>query len=489
MVSALRTLDPRIVSILVVQLCGLVMTKYTAAGVAVFPILAVLVRAAILFVRSVRARRLVGNWLFGPLVALLLGLVLTAPLWLKNYVWYGDPFYPVLHEYFSPRPWTPDAPHLYRVYKSEAWGAVGTGAEKLEGTLRALYDYSLAVYNWSYFHKSFPIVGSLFTFGLVALPFLGKVWRIWALVLATHVGIAVWYLLWHHDRYLQPLIPWMAACISAMAIVAWRLGVAARIGVVALAAVQLIWGLDIPFWPNHQMTGRSGIGYAADFFGRAFSLDFTSRTRPFEDMARIGREVPKRSKVLLHHEHVRLGLGVMSAWDWPRFQFGLSYGRLGSSRALHRKLKEFGVTHIAWIPKHVYADDTLASELVFHTYVGQYLKQVRSVSGRSLGALPRTTPPQERAEVFVYGCDTYLPSGLYRLEDLHVSPLIVPGQPFPNFPPPRVPFANDVEALLSRTDRAVVNMACPSPPTLPGFELVANHGMKALYARVRAAGP
>jgi hypothetical protein len=91
--------------------------------------------------------------------------------------------------------------------------------------------------------------------------------------------------------------------------------------------------------------------------------------------------------------------------------------------------------------------------------------------------------------VFVYGCDTYLPSGLYRLEDLHVSPLIVPGQPFPNFPPPRVPFANDVEALLSRTDRAVVNMACPSPPTLPGFELVANHGMKALYARVRAAGP
>jgi hypothetical protein len=256
----------------------------------------------------------------------------------------------------------------------------------------------------------------------------------------------------------------MAASIAAMAIAAWRLGLFARIGVVGLAAVQLVWGLDIPFWPNHQMTGRSGIGYAADYFGRTFALDFTGRTRPFDDWASIGRALPKSSKVLLHHEHVRLGLGLRSVWDWPRFQFGISYGRLGSSRALHKKLKEYGVTHVAWIP------------------------QQRHFGARQVAALPKKLPPEERGEVFIYGCDTYLPSGLYHLKNLHVSPLRTPGQPFPTFRPPSVPFANDIEALLARADRAVVDMACPSPPKLPGFEHVANFGTKALHARALDPG-
>jgi hypothetical protein len=489
MVLALRELGAGACVLLAIQLSGLMMTKYTAGVVMLFPMLAVGCRSLVLMARSFKARRFVGNWLIGPSVCVLAGVVLTAPLWLKNILWYGDPIYPVLHRYLTPRPWTPDSEALFRVYQAEAWSATGTALEKAEGTLRALYDYSLAVYNWSYFHKSFPIVGSLFTFGLVALPFLGKVWRIWALVLATHIAIAAWYLLWHHDRYLQQLVPWMAACISAMAIVAWRTGIPARIGIVALAGVQLVWGLDIPFWPNHQMTGRSGIGYAADFFGRAFALDFKPRTRPFDDLGSIGRSLPPRSKVLMHHEHLRLGLGVMSAWDWPHFQYGINYGRLDSSLALHQLFKEYEITHVAWVPRSIYWDESLAGELVFHTYVTQYLKNGRSFGARMVAPLPSATPRRERPEVFYFGCDHWLKSGLYRLSDLNVQPLRAPGDPPPTFPPPRVPLKDNAEELLARADRAVIDATCPSPPAAPDFEALVNQGNKTLYARRLGPAP
>jgi hypothetical protein len=483
MTWAWRELKPGACLLLAVQLCGLVMTKYTAGAVVVFPVLAVFVRSLMLLWSSLRKRTASRNWLYGPLVATLGGLLLSAPHWLKNLLWYGDPFYPVLHRHLEVRPWTPDGAQIFRVYQSQAWGPTGTALDKLQGTLRALYDYSLAVYNWPYFHKTFPIVGSLFTFALVALPFLGKATRIWALVVGTHLSIAAWYLLAHHDRYLQPLVPWMAAGVAAMAIAAWRLGIPARVGVLALAGVQLVWGLEMPFWPVHQMTGKSGIGTANDFFGRTFALDFTSRTKPFEDFAPIGRALPEGSKVLLNREHVHLGIGVMTVTDAQRIQYGINYGRLGSSRALHELLKEYGVTHVAWMPQRVYGEDSLAGELVFHTYANLYLQDGRMFGSRRLAAVPKRKPRRERPEVFNYGCDGYLMSGLYRLEDLHVLPLRMPDDPPATFPPPRVPLGANAEELIARADRVVIDTRCPGAPSLHSFLQIATWGTKTLHAR------
>lgn len=286
-----RDLRPEASALFVAQLCGLVLTKYTTLTVVAFPILAYLARAAQLAWAQIRGRG-GGTWAKGALTAVGVGAVLSSPHWLKNLIWYGDPVYPILRHHLSVRPWTSDSEHLYRVYESVAWMARGSTFDKAQGAWHALYNYSLALYNWADFHGLFPIFGSLFTFGLLALPFLPRARRIWPLVVATHLGIVIWFLLFHHDRYLQSLLPWMAAAIAAMAALAWRAGLAARLGVVVLGGTQLVWGLDMIAWPIHHMTGKSSLSLVSDFFSKSYQKDFAARTRPFEDLVSIGRALP-----------------------------------------------------------------------------------------------------------------------------------------------------------------------------------------------------
>lgn len=466
-----------------VQAAGLAMSKYTAPLAAIFPVLALLGRAVWLGVARFR-RTTPGNaWLLGPATALIAGLVLTAPHWLKNWCWYGDPLYPVLHRHMNPRPWVLEGPLWYAMYDVESWSVKGPLAVKLQAVWRGLREYSYGLYNWADFHGTFPIVGSLFTFGLVALPFLRGTRRLLALIAAGHVGIAVWALMFAHDRYLQPLIPYMAAAIAAMAILVHRTGRVARVGLWLLGGVQLVWGLDMVFWPLHKMTGKSGMALASDFFGQAYQKQFEPRTKPFEDYARIGESLPDGSKILLHHEHVRLGLKHRTIWDWPHFQFGISYGSFGSSRDLHRWLRENGVTHVVYQGERIYGDDSIAGDLIFHTYVKQHLIRVHSISGRTVGELPEEAPDAERPTVFYFGCGAGPASGLYRLPDLSASPLTAPGFPAKPPPEPRTPLTGDPSPLVDAADRAVVENRCPSPPVLAGFVRVAESERLSYYAR------
>jgi hypothetical protein len=470
-VRALRELRPSACALLAVQLAGLLMTKYTAVTAAVFPVLALVLRAGWLTWQRARGRRSAGG-LLGLGAALCTGIVLTAPHWLKNLLWYGDPIYPLLHRHLPVRPWNEDSAFLLDAFEASNWQAQGTLQDKLVGTLHALYNHSYELYSWADFHGHYPIVGSLFTFSLLALPWLDRTRRIWLLVLATHVGIVVWYLVFHYDRYLQTLLPWMAAGAAAIFARCWRAGWPARVGVLALVSLQLVWGLDMPLWPLHRGSHDSGIGTANAFFGRAYSGDRQGRTRPFDDYASIGRSLSRGAKVLLHHEHTRLGLAAMTVSDTPPTQHGINYVRLGSSRALHRRLRQFGVTHVVWQPQVVYGDETAGGDLVFHTYVTRHLVNPQARGGRMLAELPEREPGDDGHTVFYFGCSNLYQNGLYELGDLSVSPLAVPGRT-PSYPPPRVPLQGDPIALASRASHAIVNRNCPGAPTLEGFDRIA----------------
>jgi hypothetical protein len=482
MARAWPELSPRACLLFVLQAVGLAMTKYTAPIAAVFPVLALLVRAAILAYARVRGRTRSDAWLFGPATAFAAGLILTTPHWLKNWLWYADPLYPILHRHLNPRPWAEDAARWYAMFEGESWSIKGPALVKLRAIWRAFGDYSYAVYNWPDFHGAFPIVGSLFTFGLVAVPFLRGTRRLLVLIAAAHLGIACWAVLFAHDRYLQPLVPWMAATIAGLAILAYRTGAVARIGLFLLGGLQLVWGLDMVFWPLHKMTAKSGMELAADFFGQAYRKQFAPRTRPFQDLTAIGDALPEGSKILLHHEHVRLGLRHQTIWDWPHFQFGISYGAFASSRELHRWLRENGVTHFVYQPR-VYGDESLAGDLVFHTYAKQHLINVKSVHGRLVGEVPSETPPRERTTVFYFGCDTGPANGLYELSDLTASPLAAPGFPVKPAPAPRQPLTGDVAPLVAAADRAVVQARCPNAPELADFVQVASSDRLGYFAR------
>ncbi len=471
-------LDPRACLLLAMQASGLLMTKYTCGIVVLGPGLALVARVVQLGVLELwrRPRRFTA-WR-GLVVPLVAGLLFTAPHWLKNLIWYGDPMYPMLHKYLSLRPWNSQASFILEVYLNEAWGSVGTFDEKLEGTWLALRDYSYGLYSWMDFHGMYPIFGSLFTFSLFALPFLRDTRRIWAVVLMAHVGIAAWFWLFHAERYLQPLLPWMAAVVASIALLAWRSGVPARLGVIALGGLQLVWGADMLFWPLHRMTGKSAIGLVDDFFAKGYANRGQARSRPFEDLAALGRGLPKGATVLLHHDHLTTGLGTQVVADASRIQYGINYGELGSPRAVHQLFKDYGVTHVVWRPRTVHGEESLAGELVFHAYA-RYWQVVRSYGGRSVAALPNDPPPEQASTVLVYACDGGYQPGLYDISDLQVSPYVLPDRPR-HFPLPREPYSPEM-ARSKSYGYAMVNQACPGAPKLTDYQQIAAYGTQSYY--------
>jgi hypothetical protein len=480
-VRAYRDLRPRAMVLFVLQLCGLLMTKYTAAMAVLFPLLAVLFRAVVLAIRSLRDRSQSKAWLAGLAAAFGMGLLLTTPHWLKNWIWYGDPAYPLLRKHLHVRPWIPEGDLLFEVFRRQAFVTMGRSYDKVSAAVRAMKDYSYELYTWDTFHGRFPVVGSLGTFSLFALPLLKGTRRLWLLAIAIHAGIALWGIEFHEDRYVQVLLPWIVSLLVAIMILSFRSGWAGRVGMVALVALQLVWGADMVFWSTHQMTGRSGLELASDFFGTARNKEFSQRTRVFTDFADLGRDLPPHSKVLIHHDHPRLGIGTQTVSDAVRMQYGISYGRLGSSRALYDLLKRYGVTHVVWAPEQVFGDESLASELVFHTFV-RHLVRVKQVHGRAIGQLPERAPPDEGDAAFNFACDAIYENGLFHVVDLHDSP-ITPLDLAKPLALPRVPLTGDAEPLLARTNRAVIDPRCAGAPKAPGFTRVANWGSKELMVR------
>lgn len=462
-------------SCLLFALCvsGLLMAKYTAAAAAAGPLLVFTLRGLYLGGRQLlQVPRRTHAWL-ALLATLGAGLVLTSPHWLKNLIWHGDPLYPMLHEYMHVRPWNSDGDFLFAVYKEQQFVPSGSLRQQVEGMFKALYDHSYALYNWADFHGTYPVFGSLFTAGLVALPFLRGARRVWALVALTHLGIVVWYWMSDAERYLQAILPWMASTVAALAILAWRSGWAARAGVVLLGGLQIVWGADMPFWPLHRMAGKSPVGLANDFFGRGYNNKNDDRTKPFEDFARLGRDLPRGSKVLVHHEHLHLGLGTMAVSDSTRMVYGINYGELGSPTAVDRLFKSYGITHVVYDPHVVYGDESVAGDLVFHAYA-ESLKPLLRHGPRTIASLPPAPPPPRNDDVIVFQCDSSYPTGIFKLADLRLSPYPLKRHVV-RFPKPRQP----IDALASLPERpsyAVINERCPGAPSLKGYRQIAAYG-------------
>ncbi|MEM1029204.1 MAG: hypothetical protein AAF928_16950 [Myxococcota bacterium] len=449
-----------------VTIVGVIMVKYSAAfALMVFPVIAVAARAFWLMGRAgidrLRRRGSSGRgelrWLVGPLATVATGVVLTAPLWLKNWIWHGDPLYPLLHQVFPSTPWDADATWLYEhSYTAQHWKP-DRDLEGLKETIRALWSFSFEPNNWKRFHGKVPVFGSLFTLLVLAVPALGRRVRLWALLLAVHVGIFVWYWTHHQDRYLQVLLPWMAAATAALMAMAWRLGWLPRIGLGALVAFQLIWGSDVYFIPGHAMAKRPAV-VSAKLMSSGYEGDREARYVVF-GYQKIARVLPPDARVLLHEQHPHLGLQRPAVHDWVSWQAGLNYGALGSPAAIDAKYRAFGVTHLLWPPSKSRNYASLASDLLFWHYAHRHTEGAKKVSGRMIASMPAAPVTDEGFDddVLYLGCRPER-SGLQKVADLH-RPSFGPGR-F-GFPEARVRTASDdLATLAAQAGFLVVHRQC-----------------------------
>lgn len=370
------------------------MTKYQAVSL-------ILVPAAVLVVAAVRwmvaSRRRGEGWKVAasafrvPAVVAISALVLTTPLWLKNWIWYGDPLYPMLRSIFNVYPWVPgtDPGKLLQIAN---WTPQGPLLDRIGETLLATVTFSFVAHDWWNHHGTLPIFGSLFTLSLPLLLFVKPGRRIVALAAATLIGVAIWYWTYHQDRYLQALLPWMAAVVAAALALTWRTGWPGRVAVAGLVVAQVVWGGDVYTIPTHGMIQTQPARMTLDLLSSGYRQDWAARANSHMEYAPVAPFLPKGSTLLVHERMTHFGHGAKSVIDMPGTQAGISYSLLATPRAVYEQLRRFGVTHILWSRGVTQNFQSTVDDLVFFEFAEKYLVNQISVAGFVLGTMPAEAP-------------------------------------------------------------------------------------------------
>jgi hypothetical protein len=414
-------------------------------------------------------------------------LVASASHWLKNWVFYGDPLFPLFVGRLPAHPLTHQGREILKYFwPHEVWRPPGNWAG-LKEALEVAFTFAFHPHEFASVGQGWPIFGFLFTCALLALPFTRARAEAWLLAGGVTLGVFVWFWVHHQDRYLQVLLPWMVAVVFVVLRWAWSAGLFARGLAVALVVVQVAWGSDVYF---HHAPVASLVALATSSRNPSARREQLDVFRP---MSEVGRSLPPNAKVLVHEMHDHLGLQAASVSDFAGWQTGLSYVEGATPAAIADKLHRLGVTHILWKPGTSEGMSSLGADLAFFRYVHRQVKQPRPIGPFLLGDVPSAAPPPSvKADLaYLVGCGHGYATGVYALERLDVRAIDPP--PTEEFPRPSAPLS---EALLTSgdIDTAAVDTTCGERPAFltkgvdtagPDFDLVARRGSFELWVRRR----
>jgi hypothetical protein len=490
LLRGLRQRSPKLLGLFSLMAAGALNTKFTAVSAIVFPVIAVVV--ASLFRTCIgpkRQDRLTA--VHGLAVCAAVGLVATTPFWLKNLLWYGDPLYPKFATVLHARPASPD----YRIPFENWFYAPGfraaRGWQGISDGLKAMATFSFVPNDWPELHGKIPLFGSLFTLLLVAVPFIGRRPRLWFAIVATHVGVFVWYQIHHFDRYLQTLLPWMAACTTVCILALWAMHWIVRIPLVALVAAQIVWGGHVPFRGHHSMiVFGTAMQKTLELLAAGERKDGEKRFDRFGSVNEVGRHLPADAKVLVHEQHGHWGLEHAAVNDWQGTQAGISYVRAGSIARVYDLLESMGVTHLMWASGVSHAGDTLGGDLLFFRFAKYATSNQKRYGELTLARMPGSRPADDStdASVAMLDCGSRYAPGVYRLIHLVKSDF----DPDHSYPKPDEPLSDPTDstaaaALLNKVEYAVINSACHLRESElaidAGLVYQANRGELTLYAR------
>ncbi len=385
---AWRRFTPLNAALFSVFIAAATLTKYTALSIVLPPAFALLARGLWL---TLRRRTKTEGIALAALVTL--PLILTAPHWLKNWVWYGDPIYPMLHRFFPSHPWAPEA--AARLSILEATGRPGSvNAEGLFAAAKATLTFSFEPNNWEFLYGNWPVFGSLFTLTLPCLLFVKGAARVAWLYALGMAAVFVWYLLTHYDRYLVAAVPLMAGATATTFVLVARSGYKPRIALALLGGLQVVWAGDTPFIRTHNLLHDSPIRVVALFLASAFERQ-ENRLDIYEPLSTIGRALPPDATVLAHDNIMILGLD--RNWVTDLHQLKFNYARLASPARINDQLRRLGVTDLVWPPYSI-GRDSVGEDLAFYNYAYRATEERRIVAGQWVARVPEPRPSETRTE-------------------------------------------------------------------------------------------
>jgi hypothetical protein len=404
-------------------------------------------------------------WLWkGPVVAAMVGLLLTLPHFLKNWIFYRNPVYPYLTTVFTgSHPSLPETPLLVaNLLADNNAQPQGTFWHKLSGAFWLLFTFSLK----PHYSITRPVIGSLFTLLLPVIPLLRRSRRLMLGVFVSLVALMGWGFTYLVDRNLQTFLPLLIAVTGGVILRAWDAGWLARPGLIALVLAQLVWSGDAFFF--------SGEGHLSDAVSMIRSgYDGKAKTR-FDKYLRgqvgLQKRLPPEAVVLFHNTRLSLGVNRPVVQDLPGFQGLISYSKVRTPRELCELYRSLGITHIVH-ERGSWKAFTRQEEVVFDSFLARFAQNRTQENEYELIELPADLPPAEAPyRVLGLGLTGYH-DGIYPVDAMGtVEPLL---DRLKTYAEPEVPTTGDATAAPEIIDHvnAVLIGSGTTPPAALATEL------------------
>lgn len=353
-----------------------------------------------------------------PLVLAAVALLATSPHWLKNWLWYGDPVYPLLHSVFpSPGTYEGAMDLLPQGLQEPRFRPQGSGMEFWGELFLTSFDFSFVPHNWKPFHGDRPVFGFLYTLFLPLLVFQKRAGRALFLALGVQCAIAVWFSTFQQDRYLQAALPWMVVVTAVGLHRAWTQGLLVRVLAGALVLFQFVYALDLPFLQTHAMAGGSPLTRTIRFAAAGHEGKHEDRLRIWGTLQDAAKVIPEDALLLMHDVQEQLGVGVPTISDRLRWQSRIHYARPKTARDAAKMLADLNTSHVLWpVTPSLFRVDDLANEVAFADLMTRFAGKSDRFGRFRVAAWSEVEPgrvPERALRVGVVSCQRHLRSGIY----------------------------------------------------------------------------
>jgi hypothetical protein len=493
---ALKSFDVRWGILLGVGLGAHLLVKYQGLFLFAALVVAIAVRLAFLAGRRVlRARRAQLGADDPTFRALLVGvscialttIVVSAPHFAKNAVYYHNPLYPFAQSVFKSS-YPKHEPGYYTEKAIDgAFDPKLSGLRRQVWAARQIFEYAFETSNRNLTNHR-PYMGALFSLLLPCALLVAQRRRLFFVIGIAGVAFLVWANAAANDRYLLGFYDLCIASTLALIVRVWDFGWPGWVGLTPLVGLQLVWGGDAMFFYGRKELDSGLELIAAGYSGRQDDDRLAAKGA----QQQVTRATPKNAVILARNYKGLLGLNRTVLSDIRTAQDYISYSHLKDPRDLYQLLERRGVTHLLY-PRGERRPERWNNTILFTELFLRHGVHQQRFGRLSLAELPPVAPPASVPYLVLVSGVRGFPDGIYDVQQLDVDlrfPSLFSPSPSPlhRLTDPDLPqLLADVRALVSSHRKLSRTL---SAEQLHGFELVESWDADELHLRrVGAAAP